>query len=136
MTTTTLQKIMSLVDNHSDEIPEGDYLEICNTLRDISRNTRRVRTLPVRLRENPLDTIVTKCMGFVRERKRIRRALKTCKKRYRVTKNIKSEALEAYCNALNLPLCETIEELQELGYASNSHDFFLEYLSFSNEYRQ
>ena len=136
MTTTTLQKIMSLVDNHSDEIPEGDYLEICNTLRDISRNTRRVRTLPVRLRENPLDTIVTKCMGFVRERKRIRRALKTCKKRYRVTKTIKNEALEAYCNALDLPLCETVEELQELGYASNSHDFFLEYLSFSNEYRQ
>jgi len=136
MTTTTLQKIMSLVDNHSDEIPEGDYLEICNTLRDISRNNRRVRTLPVRLRENPLDTIVTKCMGFVRERKRIRRALKTCKKRHRLTKTIKNEALEAYCNASDLPLCETIEELQELGYASNSYDFFTEYLSFSNEYRQ
>ena len=47
--TSTLQKIMSLVDNHSDEIPEGDYLEICNTLRDITRNNRRIRILPPRL---------------------------------------------------------------------------------------
>tara|TARA_Y200000002_G_scaffold321611_1_gene281854 strand:- start:213 stop:764 length:552 start_codon:yes stop_codon:yes gene_type:complete len=134
--TSTLQKIMSLVDNHSDEIPEGDYLEICNTLRDMSRNNRRIRILPPRLRENPLDTIIGRCMALVRERKVIKNGLKTCKKRYRLTKSVKKEALDAYCYALELPICETLEELQELGYASNSDDFFKEYLRFTNEFRQ
>ena len=30
-----LQKIMTFIDNHSDELSEGDYLEMCNKLRDI-----------------------------------------------------------------------------------------------------
>lgn len=136
MTSTTLQKIMSLVDNHSDEIPEGDYLEICNTLRDISRNNRRVRILPPRLRENPLDTIISRCMVLVRERKTIKRGLNTCKKRYRLTRSVKKEALDAYCYALQLPICDTLEQLQELGYAGNSDEFFTEYLRFTNEFRQ
>lgn len=28
-------KIQSLVDKNSDRIPEGDYLELCNTIRDL-----------------------------------------------------------------------------------------------------
>ena len=36
--TNSLHKIMTLIDNHSEEIPEGDYLDMCNTLRDIFRN--------------------------------------------------------------------------------------------------
>jgi len=50
-----LQKIMTFIDNHSDELPEGDYLEMCNKLRDIFRGeqrSRRVRTLPTSLRVN------------------------------------------------------------------------------------
>ena len=36
-----LQKILELVDKNSNVIPEGDYLEICNLLRDIRREDNR-----------------------------------------------------------------------------------------------
>ena len=74
---TTLQKILTLIDNHSEEIPEGDYLDMCNKLRDIYREQqpRRVRTLPNTLRINPMDTIFQRCMVLVRRRKELKKSL-------------------------------------------------------------
>ena len=77
--TNALHKIMTLIDNHSEEIPEGDYLDMCNTLRDIFRNgedvPRRNRTLPASLRIHPMDIIFERCMVLVRKRKEYKKHL-------------------------------------------------------------
>ena len=113
--TNSLHKIMTLIDNHSEEIPEGDYLDMCNTLRDIFRNgetqTRRTRTLPSSLRINPMDVIFERCMVLVRKRKEYKKLINLTKPRIRITNIFKREAIHAYCGALELPLCNTIEDL-------------------------
>ena len=38
-------KIQSLVDKNSDRIPEGDYLELCNTIRDLRDKVKPPRFL-------------------------------------------------------------------------------------------
>lgn len=32
-----LRKVMCIIDKNSDKLPEGDYLELCNTMRDMYR---------------------------------------------------------------------------------------------------
>lgn len=85
----TLHKIMSFIDDHSGEIPEGDYLDMCNKLRDVyrveDRPPVRVRTLPRSLQTNPLDSIYEKCMILVRKRKEIKSNILKHKIRQRIT---------------------------------------------------
>ena len=38
-------KIQSLVDKNSDKIPEGDYLELCNTIKDLRDKVKPPRFL-------------------------------------------------------------------------------------------
>lgn len=38
-------KIQSLVDKNSDRIPEGDYLELCNTIKDLRDKVKPPRFL-------------------------------------------------------------------------------------------
>ena len=136
MSDDTLRKIMTFIDDHVDEISEGDYLDMCNKLRDVYRgNTvRRRRILPTSLQTNPMDSIYERCMVLVRTRKEIKKALSKIKIRHRVTSRFKIEALTAYCSALNLPLCTTIEELQSIGHALNSREFFTDYMRIINEH--
>jgi|TARA_B100001094_G_C18192394_1_gene808185 hypothetical protein len=135
--TRVIKNIMTLVDDHSDELPEGDYLEICNKLKDMfvnRNNTRRPRTLPRSLQLNPMDRIFERCMVLVRERKQLKRSLKEVKIRKRVTVRLKREALDSYCNAMDLPYCETLQDLQDLGHAHDSNDFFKDYMNLINGY--
>ena len=133
----TLQKIMALIDDHSEEIPEGDYLDMCNKLRDIFRDQhpRRTRTLPNTLRINPMDTIFQRCMVLVRRRKELKKDLHSTKPRSRITFRVTQEALDAYCSAMDLPLCNTLEELYALGHEPLDN-FFEEYLQLTNEHRR
>ncbi len=136
--TVILHKIMGFIDDHSQELPEGEYLEMCNKLRDMFRHQRpqRVRTLPDSLlRINAMDTIYERCMVLVRNRKFLKKCLYFTKPRIRVSKNVKREALHAYCGAMELPLCETIEELNELGH-NPQPDFFSDYLELVNLHRR
>jgi len=36
-----LQNVMRVIDQNSDKLPEGDYLELCNLLRNVFRNEER-----------------------------------------------------------------------------------------------
>ena len=136
--TNALHKIMTLIDNHSEEIPEGDHLDMCNTLRDVFRNResipRRNRTLPSSLRINPMDIIFERCMVLVRKRKEYKKLIDITKPRVRITSRVRREAIHAYCSALELPLCNTIEELNVLGHNPRG-DFFKEYLNLTNVHR-
>ena len=133
----TLQKILTLIDNHSEEIPEGDYLDMCNKLRDIYREQQphRVRTLPNTLRINPMDTIFQRCMVLVRRRKELKKCLYFTKPRIRITQRLKKEAIDAYCGAMDLPECDTLEELYALGH-DPLDNFFEEYLQLTNQHRR
>jgi len=135
--TAILHKIMGFIDDHSDELSEGEYLEMCNKLRDIFRieHPRRVRIIPDSLRVNPMDIIFERCMVLVRKRKLLKKNLYSTKPRVRITKIIKREALHAYCGAMDLPFCETMEELNELGHRPQP-DFFLDYLELTNTHRR
>lgn len=136
MSDDALRKIMTFIDDHVDEISEGDYLDMCNKLRDVYRNntTRRRRILPTSLQTNPMDSIYERCMVLVRKRKEIQKLIKQIKIRHRITSRFKIEALTTYCSALNLPLCTTIEELQSIGHALNSREFFEDYMRIINEH--
>ena len=135
--TAILHKIMGFIDDHSNELSEGEYLEMCNKMRDIFRieHPRRIRTIPDSLRVNPMDIIFERCMVLVRKRKLLKKNLYFNKPRVRITKKIKREALHAYCGAMDLPLCETMEELNELGHRPQS-DFFSDYLELTNIHRR
>jgi hypothetical protein len=135
----TLHKIMTFIDEHSDSISEGDYLDMCNKLSDVYKNEQtntynRNRVLPRSLQNDPYDTIYERCMVLVRKRKEIKKLFIQTKLRRRITSRFKIEALTAYCSALNLPLCVTIEELQSIGHASNSKEFFTDYMRIINEH--
>src|SRR6056300_1287429 len=125
-----LQKIMTFIDNHSDELPEGDYLEMCNKLRDIFRGeqrSRRVITLPTSLRVNPMDIIYERCMVLVRKKRELRRALIYSKKRKRITQNFKNEAIKSYCIILGLDENMTLTDLQSEGYIPDENVLYNEY---------
>jgi hypothetical protein len=36
-----LRNVMRVIDQNSDKLPEGDYLELCNLLRNVFRNQER-----------------------------------------------------------------------------------------------
>ena len=79
-----LRKIMTFIDDHSESIPEGDYLDMCNKLRDVYINDQtstrnRNRVLPRSLQDNPYDIIYERCMVLVRKRKEIKKSLKRTK---------------------------------------------------------
>jgi len=134
-----LQKIMTFIDNHSDELSEGDYLEMCNKLRDIFRGeqrSRRVRTLPTSLRVNPMDVIYERCMVLVRKKRELRRALIYSKKRKRITQNFKNEAIKTYCIILGLDENMTLTDLQNEGHIPDESIFYKEFLRVTNEYRE
>ena len=54
----TLTTIMSLVDNHKDDLSEGEYLTVCNVMRDLHRATTQPEppqpepTQPIQFRES------------------------------------------------------------------------------------
>ena len=75
--TAILHKIMGFIDDHSNELSEGEYLEMCNKMRDIFRieHPRRIRTIPDSLRVNPMDIIFERCMVLVRKRKLLKKNL-------------------------------------------------------------
>ena len=51
-----LHEIMSLVDKNSSLIPEGDYLELCEKVRDLYREIESPQLSPVRfLRYNEYE---------------------------------------------------------------------------------
>ncbi|MBE29145.1 hypothetical protein CL646_03640 [bacterium] len=133
-----LHKIMSFIDDHSGEISEGDYLDMCNKLRDVyrveDRPPVRVRTLPRSLQTNPLDSIYEKCMILVRKRKEIKSNILKHKIRQRITQRFKKEAINAFCDALNLPPYNSLDELRNDGYIIDTHSFFTDYKNIMNDH--
>ena len=81
MSDDTLRKIMTFIDDHVDEISEGDYLDMCNKLSEVYKNEQtntynRNRVLPRSLQNDPYDTIYERCMVLVRKRKELKNLLK------------------------------------------------------------
>lgn len=136
----SLQKIMSFIDTHSQDLPEGDYLEMCNKLRDLFRveqeqQTRRVRTLPPSLRLNPSDIIYERCLILLRKKKEIKRSLVYSKIRKRITQKFKDQAVYSYCSVMGLDVSTSLSDLKATGQITNENYFFKEFLRIINNYK-
>ena len=136
----SLQKIMSFIDTHSQDLPEGDYLEMCNKLRDLFRveqeqQTRRVRTLPPSLLLNPFEIIYERCTVLLRKKREIKRSLIYSKIRKRITRTFKEQVVKTYCTVIGLDTSSTIENLKELGHVQDENAFYKEFLKILNEYK-
>ena len=67
-TTGTITTLMSLVDANSDQLKEGEYLSICNLMRDLHRCTIQTPSSPVRNPEDEFETVANTEDSHARER--------------------------------------------------------------------
>ena len=122
-----LQNVMRVIDKNSDKLPEGDYLELCNLLRNVFRNEERkvVNTIfnyenfdlyvpgqHPRVTDYFFDNYFTTSINHDRTFLRSQIAylegeLEYSRPLQRISKYVKQDALIHYCsmNAINIDEC-------------------------------
>ena len=122
-----LQNVMRVIDKNSDKLPEGDYLELCNLLRNVFRNEERkvVNTIfnyenfdlyvpgqHPRVTDYFYDNYFTTSINHDRTFLRSQIAylegeLEYSRPQQRISKYVKGDALIHYCsmNDINLDTC-------------------------------
>ena len=155
-----LTQLMSLIDLNSKSLPEGDYLEMCNRMKDIykvvPRPTSPEAALPRIQVRNPLQPVplvlddpeeerishlrheLCNAMSAItranRELKQRESRLKYLKTKQRVTAAVRKDAVRERAQQLGIRLREyTLEELRAKGHnVSNERSFYRSYLDRSN----
>ena len=113
-----LKNVMRIIDKHSDKMPDGDYLELCNTMRDIYKSETENSTETISARSLFPEGMILEDLGIddearlhfhtayenrmrytdihikENEIKMLDKAIKNVKMLRRVTPNVVSEALK------------------------------------------
>ena len=120
-----LSNVMSLIDQNSESIPEGDYLKLCNLMKVLHTAipksqpsvpfSTRPHQLPLSLREDSVRD--QRAYAFAEERVlRINQQLKRLKIRKRITVGVKEDAVRDCCRRLGFNITDyNIEALREKG---------------------
>ena len=127
----TLKQLMSLVDANSDKIPEGDYLAMCNALKEVHGKLRpekiEVRSVDYYQYEDDLMTVTQELTRLHKERDKIHY-------RTKMTKHMKTDALREYAfrEGLHSLREHSVEAFEEAGIRVNCDSIFGEYLEAFN----
>lgn len=125
-----LQNVMRVIDKNSDKLPEGDYLELCNLLRNVFRNEERkvVNTIfnyenfdlyvpgqHPRVTDYFYDNYFTTSINHDRTFLRSQIAylegeLEYSRPQQRISKYVKQDALIHYCSMNDINIDECNEE--------------------------
>jgi hypothetical protein len=138
-----LTQLMSLIDLNSKLLPEGDYLEMCNRMKDIykvvQRPTSPEAAIPrVRVPRPSLDSDVFQyALAIGQATRQIQQResrLKYLKIKKRVTAAVRKDAVRERAQQLGIRLREyTLEELRAKGHGvSDERSFYRSYLDRSN----
>jgi hypothetical protein len=141
-----LTNMMSIIDLNSELIPEGDYLKLCNFMRDIHKTlprepTERVPFQPIPIPEDLRDRrrILNAELGRIMdELRRIRNRMKALKIRQRVTEGVKRDAIRDAANRMGFAIRSlTLDSLRDKGVViPHAHMFYKEYMERTNAANQ
>ena len=139
-----LTNMMSLIDLNSESIPEGDYLKLCNFMKEVHQNLSKKNAVP-RAPFQPIqipEELVSRRNGISYELgslhdqiKILGSRLKALKIRQRVTEGVRRDAVRDAANRLGFRLQSlTIEALRTKGVViPHAHMFYKEYMDRTNE---
>ena len=127
-----LKQVMSLVDAHSDKIPEGDYLAMCNALKDVHGMIKPER---VHVRSMEYYEMEDEMMKVTEELTRLHKQRDNIHYRTKMTKFMKTEAIKEYAFTEGLHNLReySVEALEEAGVRVNIGELFAKYLSVTND---
>ena len=135
-----LRNVMRVIDQNSDKLPEGDYLELCNLLRNVFRNQERREMNNLFDYENfdmyvpgqsdrVLDyfydhyyqlSLDNERIFLVTQKNFLEDELEQNRPIMRNSKNVRLDAIMHYCYLNNIPLTRyTPEKLKEYQIANN-----------------
>jgi|MEHZ01.4.fsa_nt_MEHZ011299867.1_1 hypothetical protein len=130
-----LTNMMSIIDHNSKSISEGDYLKLCNLMRDLHKTIPQ-KVVPTR------EDLIARCQNIytdiarvVGEIKEIKRILAASRIRQRVTEGVRREAILFKAGETGVFLeSYTIDCLRTAGVViDDTRVFYKEYLNRTNE---
>ena len=133
-----LSNVMSLIDQNSESIPEGDYLKLCNLMKVLHTSIPKPRPsvpfsarpqLPQSLREDSVRH--QRAFSFAEERVlRVNQQLKRIKIRQRITVGVKADAVRDCCERLGFYVTDyNVEALREKGvFIPDERAFYKDFL--------
>jgi hypothetical protein len=139
-----LINVMSLIDLNSESIPEGDYLKLCNFMKEVHQDLSKKNAVP-RAPFQPIqipEELVSRRRGIEGtlnhmdpQIRRLRHRMNTLKIRQRVTEGVRRDAVRDAANRLGFRLQSlTIEALRAKGVViPHAHMFYKEYMERTNE---
>lgn len=139
-----LTSVMSIIDQNSELISEGDYLKLCNLMKDLHKvvpKQVRVPFQPVQISPELVarrDHWNRELNRVVSELRVIRSRMRALKIRQRVTEGVRRDAIRDAAKRLGLRLqMLTLENLRANGVViPHAHVFFKEYLDRTNAANQ
>jgi hypothetical protein len=139
-----LINVMSLIDLNSESIPEGDYLKLCNFMKEVHQDLSKKNAVP-RAPFQPIqipEELVSRRRGIEGtlnhmdpQIRRLRHRMNTLKIRQRVTEGVRRDAVRDAANRLGFRLQSlTIEALRAKGVViPHAYVFYKEYMERTNE---
>ena len=136
--------MMSLIDLNSESIPEGDYLKLCNFMKEVHQNLSKKVVAP-RVPFQPIQIppeVVSRRRGIEGtlnqlnpQIRRLRHRMSTLKIRQRVTEGVRRDAVRDAANRMGFRLQSlTLEALRAKGVViPHAHMFYKEYMERTNE---
>ena len=129
----SLKNLMSLLDANSDNIPEGDYLTMCNALKDMHGSLKPER---INVRSMEYYDLEEELCNATMELNRLHKERDNLHYRTKLSKFMKSEAIRVYAFAQGLHSLRenSVEALEEAGVRVDCNELFGVYLSEFNDH--
>ena len=128
----TLKQLMSLIDANSEKFPEGDYLAMCNAMKEVHGNMKPDR---VRVRSMEYYEMEDELINVTQELTRLHKERDNIHYRTKMTKAMKTEAIRVYAFTEGLHSLReySVEALVEADVRVNYGELFSKHLSEVND---
>lgn len=121
-----LGDIMCIIDRNSEKIPEGDYLEICNKMKQLYSDSNKENIYNYEVPTEELYRRIKFCHRHIKKLKPFKR----------ITKNLRELAIRKYAEFKDYELNEvSVEELERLNgekFINVREHLFIPYLNYAN----
>ena len=127
-----METLMTLLDANSHNVPEGDYLRMCDALKEVHGKLRPERVEVRSMVYYELEVELTK---VTRELERLHRDRDTTRYTSRVTRGIRARAIRDYAFTEGLHSLRefTVDALKEAGVRIDFEDLFRRFLDAHND---